>query len=135
MDGPNVNWEVLDDTLVEDGHNKTLNIGSCAQHVIHAAFQTGSSKTESQLDKIMNAMFSLFKDSPARRDVFKSVTGTDIFPISRLLGRVCHVSWLICYPCSFYFHALCWLLFGSGNSLHLMTLGKTRNLPQILIRS
>ena len=66
MDGPNVNWEVLDDTLVEDGYNKTLNIGSCAQHVIHAAFQTGSSKTESQLDKIMNAMFSLFKDSPAR---------------------------------------------------------------------
>ena len=48
MDGPNVNWEVLrklHDTLVEDGHNKTLNIGSCAQHVIHGAFQTGSSKT------------------------------------------------------------------------------------------
>ena len=55
--------------------------------------------------------------------------------ISRLLGRVYHFSWLICYPCLFYFHALCWFLFGSGNSLHLMTLGKTRNLPQILIRS
>ena len=83
MDGPNVNWEVLrklDDALVEDDHNKMLNIGSCTQHVIHGAFQTGSSKTEWQLDKIMKAMFSLFKDSPARRDVFKSVTGTDIFP-------------------------------------------------------
>ena len=84
MDGPNINWEVLrklDDTLVEDGHNKMLNIGSCAQHVIHGAFQIGSSKTEWQLNKIMKVMFSLFKDFPARRDVFKSVTGTDIFPL------------------------------------------------------
>ena len=48
---------------------------------IHGAFQAGSSKTEWQLDKIMKAMFSPFKDSPARRDVFKSVTGTDIFPL------------------------------------------------------
>ena len=84
MDGPNINWEVLrklDDTLVEDGHNKMLNIGSCAQHVIHGAFQIGSSKTEWQLNKIMKVMFSLFQDFPARRDVFKSVTGTDIFPL------------------------------------------------------
>ena len=84
IDRPNVNWEVLrklDDTLVEDCLNKTLNIGSCAQHVIHGAFQTGSSKIEWQLDKVMKAMFSLFKDSPARQDVFKSVTGTDIFPL------------------------------------------------------
>ena len=37
MDGPNINWEVLrklDDTLVEDGHNKTLNIGSCVLNTL-----------------------------------------------------------------------------------------------------
>ena len=63
----------------------------------------------------------------------------------QLLGHkkccICHVklfiksvyyfSWLICDPCSFYFHAVC-QLFGSANFLLLMALGKTRNLPQIL---
>ena len=40
MDGPNVNWDVpnkLDNKLVQDGSSKTLNIGSCGQH-IHGAF-------------------------------------------------------------------------------------------------
>ena len=44
-DGPNVNWEVLtklDGKYVEDGYTKTMNIGSCAQHAIHDAFQNGS---------------------------------------------------------------------------------------------
>ena len=33
MDGPNVNWNVLDgldEQLIENGHTKTINIGSCA---------------------------------------------------------------------------------------------------------
>ena len=63
MDGSDVNWEILrklGDTLVEDGHNKTVNIEGCAQHVIHGAFQTGSSKTGWQLDKIVKAMFFTF---------------------------------------------------------------------------
>ena len=48
LDGPNVTWDVLnkfDNKLVEDGFSKTLNIGSFAQHVVHGAFQTGSSNT------------------------------------------------------------------------------------------
>ena len=38
MDGPQVNWNVLklrDDTLVSENLSKTVNIGSCAQHVVH----------------------------------------------------------------------------------------------------
>ena len=37
MDGPNVNWNVLDlldDKLVSDNFSKTLNISSCAQHTV-----------------------------------------------------------------------------------------------------
>ena len=55
--------------------------------------------------------------------------------IFRLLGRVYYFSWLICYPCPFYFHPLMLVAFWSANSLLLVTLGKIRNLPQILIRS
>ena len=49
MDGPNVSWEILtklDDKLVEDGYTKTLNVGGCAQHAIHCAFQNELVKME-----------------------------------------------------------------------------------------
>ena len=80
MDGPNVNWDVLnklDNKLVEDGFSETLNIGSCAQDVVHGAFQTGSSNRGWNLEKILKGMFYLFQDSPARRETFKTVSGTD----------------------------------------------------------
>ena len=56
MDGPNVNWDVLNklgNKLIVDGFSKTLNIGSCAQHVAHGAFQTGSSDTGWSIKKIL----------------------------------------------------------------------------------
>ena len=49
MDGPNVNWNVLDgldEQLIENGHTKTINIGSCAQHIVHGALQNGFCKTD-----------------------------------------------------------------------------------------
>ena len=84
VDGPNVNWDVLntlDNKLVEDGFSKTLNIGSCTQHVVHGAFQTGSSNTGLNLEKILKGMFYLFQDSPAQGETFQTVSGTDIFPL------------------------------------------------------
>ena len=41
MDGPNVNWLVLnklDHMLIANGHEKNVNIGSCAQHTVHGDF-------------------------------------------------------------------------------------------------
>ena len=68
MDGPNVNWDVLNklgNKLIVEGFSKTLNIGSCAQHVAHGAFQTGSSDTGWSIKKILKGMFYLFQDLPA----------------------------------------------------------------------
>ena len=62
MDGPNVNWlalNKLDDMLITNGHEKTVNIGSCAQHKVHGGFQTRTSNTGWNIDKILKAM-SLF---------------------------------------------------------------------------
>ena len=45
MDEPNVNWKVLeklDNHIIENDFTKTLNIGSCSQHIIHGAFQNGA---------------------------------------------------------------------------------------------
>ena len=84
MGGPNVNWDVLnklDNKLVQDGFSKTLNIGSCAQHFVHGALQTGSSNAGLNLEKILKGMFYFFQDSPAQSKTFKIVSETDIFPL------------------------------------------------------
>ena len=84
MDEVDVNWDVLnklENILVEDRFSETLNIGSCAQHVVHRASQTGSSNTGWNLEKILNRAFYLFQDSPARREIFKIVSGKDTFPL------------------------------------------------------
>ena len=49
MDRPTVNWkvlEMLDVYLEEKDDSKTINIGSCSQHVVHGALKTGTSNTE-----------------------------------------------------------------------------------------
>ena len=48
MDGPSVNWVILDKLdvlLVENGHTKTVHIGSSAQHTVHGSFQTRVANT------------------------------------------------------------------------------------------
>lgn len=83
MDGPNTNWEVLrllQENRTENEAPSIINIGSCSLHVIHGAFQTGNNKTDWRIDKLLRAMWQIFHDSPARRDIFITVTGSDIFP-------------------------------------------------------
>ena len=84
MDGPNVNCAVpekLDDNIQSNGHSKTLHIGSCAQHTVHGGFQTGSTNTEWDIDKIMKSMFSILHDSPARREIYSNDGETVRFPL------------------------------------------------------
>ena len=72
MDGPSVNWVVLDkldDLLVENGHTKTVHIVSCAQHTVHGSFQTGVANTGWDIGKILKAMYYSLHDSPARREI------------------------------------------------------------------
>ena len=84
MDGPNVNWKFL--SLVEKERDeaelsKLLNIGSCNLHIVHNAFQVGTEATEWKLKAIMKASFQILEDSPARREDFVSITGSNIFPL------------------------------------------------------
>ena len=77
MDGPNVNWLVLNklgDLLIANGHEKAVNIGSCAQHSIHGGFQTGTSNAGWCIDKILKAMSFILHDFPARQEVSFNVS-------------------------------------------------------------
>ena len=62
MDGPSVNWVVLDkldDLLVENGHTKTVQIDSCVQHTVHGSFQTGIANTGWDICKRLKAMCTI----------------------------------------------------------------------------
>ena len=84
MDGPNTNWNVLDlvnGHLVENGHKNLVEIGSCSLHVVHGAFQTGALKTGWELNKVLKAMYNIFKESPAQRDIYLKEGSLSEFPL------------------------------------------------------
>ena len=84
MDDPNVNWNVLDgldEQLIENGHTKTINIGSCAIHIVHGALQNGFCRTDRNIDKVLKSMYFLLNDSPACRSIYSEVENTNKFPL------------------------------------------------------
>ena len=84
MDGPNVNWNILDlldDKLGFDNFSKTLNIGSCAQHIVHGSLKNGFQKSKWNMDKLLKSIFWILIDSPARCDFYLQEGDTDKFPL------------------------------------------------------
>ena len=88
MDGPNVNWKVLeklDNHRIENDFTKTLNIGSCSQRIIHGAFQNGA-PSNWNIDKILKATYWILHDSHARRDDYMRVGNTEAFLLRYILS-------------------------------------------------
>ena len=84
MDGPNVNWATFDSfskEVEEETGCKLLNIGSCGLHTLHNAYKEGMVKSFN-LGSYLSSLHWLFKDSPARRKDFSSITGSAVFPQS-----------------------------------------------------
>ena len=82
MDGPNVNWNVLnilDDKLESENSPQNLNIGSCALHAVHGAFRDGFQKSSWKTGNLLKSAFSLLNDSPARRDVYLTEGSVKMF--------------------------------------------------------
>ena len=85
MDGPNVNWKMLD-LMVEDRNSnetypKLLDVGSCGLHVVHGAFRTGMKQTGWGTDQVLKSLHSLFHDAPARREDYIRIAGSEVFPL------------------------------------------------------
>jgi hypothetical protein len=93
MDGPAVNWKFLqslDTFLSQDGKATVLlDLGSCGLHVVHGALQTGHKVSTWNVNAWLRAMYSLFKDSPARRADYIAITGSMKFP-----KKFCQVRWV-----------------------------------------
>ena len=93
MNGPKTNRKFLD--LSQDRNNfdadipKLLNIGSCGLHVIHGAFTYGVNKTGWKLDGLLQGLWYMFHDTPARREDYITTTGS-----KQLSAKFCATRWV-----------------------------------------
>ena len=84
MDSPTTNWAVFDKLREHWEENEMpvlFDIGSRSPHVVHGAFQVGVEATKWNLSKVFQAMWKISHDSRARRDVYKTVDRTNLFPL------------------------------------------------------
>ena len=92
MDGPNVDWALYDrlqDALAEGHDRQLLNIGSCGLHTVHNCFKQGVESTSWEISQILQALYILFKDTPARREDYTTITGSFDFP-----KKFCSIRWV-----------------------------------------
>ena len=92
MDGPNVNQKVFKDLsgLVQEQVNHILlNIGSCGLHTIHNSFKSGAEASGWEIIDVLSSLYYLFKETPARREDFLTITGNSKLPL-----KFCGHRWL-----------------------------------------
>ena len=82
MDGTNTNWSVLEKCLpiTSKWSCHFFDVGCCSLHT--GAFQTGGVATNWLLDKVLHDIWKIFKDLPARRDIYITVTCFEDFHLS-----------------------------------------------------
>ena len=85
MDGPNINWKMLDLIVEDRNSNETypnlLDVGSCSLHVVHGAFRTGMKQTGWGIDLLLKSFYSHLHETPARREDYTKMTGSEVFPL------------------------------------------------------
>ncbi len=83
MDGPNVNRKFLELLQQEQAEQywgaQLIVVGSCGLHTLHNACKGGFVMW--QLDKVLRAMYTLFHNTPTRREDFTVLTKTTQFPL------------------------------------------------------
>ena len=80
MDGLNTYWSVsekLNANKEKKELPQILEIGTCGLHAINGVFQTGVKGTWWELDWVLKAIWKLFKNSLARRDLYITLNRKD----------------------------------------------------------
>ena len=83
MDGPNVNWKMLDLIVEDRNSNETypnlLDMGSCSLHVVHGAFRTGMKQTGWRMHLLLKSLYSHLHETPERREDYTKMTEVKCF--------------------------------------------------------
>ena len=84
MDGPAINSKFFD-ALINYRSKcelpQLINIGSCSLHTVHGALKTVVESTSLNIKQTLKGIWQILHESPARREVFVSVTGTNKYPL------------------------------------------------------
>ena len=89
MDGPSTNWKLLDE-LSEDRLNsdpalpELINVGSCGLHIIHGTFERGAIATGWHIVNLLQSLWYLFPDAPAKKEDYMKVSTSKKIPITVL---------------------------------------------------
>ena len=70
--GPNTNWPVLEKFIAAREVNdepKLAEIGSCGLHIVSGSLNAGVNVNDWKVNEVMNAIWKILSDSPARRDL------------------------------------------------------------------
>ena len=92
MDGTNVNWKLhrlLEEQINCQTGKSLLNVGSSCLHILHNAFRIVSTASGWDIEHTSSSLRWLFKDSPACREDYTSVTKSAVFPLD-----FCRHRWL-----------------------------------------
>ena len=83
MDGPNVNWKLLDSIAEDRSSNEQypilLNVGSCSLYVVHRAFRNGMKQTKWGIHLLLKSLHRLFNETSARREDYMKIAESEIF--------------------------------------------------------
>ena len=86
MDGPNINWKMLD--LIVEDRNSNEPYPNCL-HVVHGAFRTVMKQTGWGIDLLLKSLYSHLHETPARSEDYTKMTGSEVFPL-----QFCGHRWL-----------------------------------------
>ena len=84
MDGPNTNLTVLEKNKkkrVEGELPQFIDIGTCNLHTVHGAFETGATKSNWNLKKLLKGPYRILRDTPARREDYFNLNGCSKSPL------------------------------------------------------
>ena len=84
MDGPNTNLTVLEEyqkKRVEGELPQFIDIGTCNLHTVHGTFETGATKSNWNLKKLLKGPYRILRDTPARREDYFNLNGCSKSPL------------------------------------------------------
>ena len=81
--------QIIKDCQEELDHLPLIDIGTCGLHTVHGSFKTGLVASGWLIEKILKWMWYFLKDSPARREVYESITQTKTYPLPYCQTRWC----------------------------------------------
>ena len=85
MDGPNVNLKFLkkfSKLRACDSVHSLADIGTFSLHSVHGRMKTGEIASKWGLKKVMKSAYAIRHDSPACREDYASVSGSQLYPLS-----------------------------------------------------